>query len=358
MVVAAALWSSGCGHLGLGRSLPPPGEGISAALREQMILKARVWSPRNIPAVDFAAGPSGPGAFGPRQWVECDYKTADLSGRTPKFECEVASADDVKVKYGGTNGEVFGEVLATRLFWGLGFHADRMYPVRVRCRGCPDDPWRSPDKTRDVVEFDPAAIERKLPGRVLEHRKDQGWKWSELDRVGPAAGPAARAQRDALKLLAVFVQHSDNKPDQQRLLCPPGEDEPGGGCRNPIMMVSDLGVTFGAASRRNSNQTSSVNLEEWASLPVWRNPGRCTGQLKRSYTGTMGHPQISEAGRKFLASLLVQLSDRQIHDLFDVARVERRARDPRTNDAPPPVAEWVEAFKRKRDQVVQHRCPR
>jgi hypothetical protein len=72
----------------------------------------------------------------------------------------------------------------------------------------------------------------------------------------------------------------------------------------------------------------------------------------------MGHPQISEAGRKFLASLLVQMSDRQIHDLFDVARVERRARDPRTNNAPPRVAEWVEAFKRKRDQVVQHRCPR
>ena len=34
-----------------------------------------------------------------------------------------------------------------------------------------------------------------------------------------AAGGAPRAHRDALKLLAVFIQHTDNKAAQQRLVC-------------------------------------------------------------------------------------------------------------------------------------------
>ena len=41
-------------------------------------------------------------------------------------------------------------------------------------------------------------------------------------------------------------------------------------------------------------------------------------------TGTLGDPAISEAGRKFLADLLVQLTDQQVRDLFEVARVDRR----------------------------------
>jgi hypothetical protein len=40
----------------------------------------------------------------------------------------------------------------------------------------------------------------------------------------PGGGERApRAQVDALKLLAVFVQHSDTKPEQQGLVCAPGE---------------------------------------------------------------------------------------------------------------------------------------
>ena len=38
-------------------------------------------------------------------------------------------------------------------------------------------------------------------------------------------------------------------------------------------------------------------------------------------TGTLDKPVISEAGRAFLAGLLAQLSDAQLHDLFDVSRM-------------------------------------
>ena len=122
--------------------------------------------------------------------MTCDYKEKERSGRSPKFECETSPGHAVKVKYGPRNAEVFGEVLATRLFWALGFPADRMYPVRVRCRGCPADPRDSPEMAGDVVEFDPAAIERKLPGRAMETQGDSGWTWSELEDVGPERLPA------------------------------------------------------------------------------------------------------------------------------------------------------------------------
>ena len=59
--------------------------------------------------------------------------------------------------------------------------------------------------------------------------------------------------------------------------------------------------------------------------------------------------QFSEAGRRFLADLLVQLSDAQLHDLFDVARFTRR--DPTRT-----VDDWVRAFKQKRDEIVNATC--
>ena len=69
----------------------------------------------------------------------------------------------MKVKFGGGNGEVFGEVLATRLLWALGFSADRMYPVNVICRGCPAE-FGGIERPGNESRFDPAVIERKAEG--------------------------------------------------------------------------------------------------------------------------------------------------------------------------------------------------
>jgi hypothetical protein len=68
------------------------------------------------------------------------------------------------------------------------------------------------------------------------------------------------------------------------------------------------------------------------------------------------HWHVKE-GRRFLADLLVQLSDQEIRDLFEVARVELRTRMP--GEAPSGSAtidEWVDAFYEKRGQIVGRRC--
>ena len=347
----------GCAHV---KSLPP-GQALTPQERQDAIRRASVWSPTDISTVDLKAGPQTNGAFAYNELVTCEYKEKkDASGHSPKFECETSPGHEVKVKYGPRNAEVFGEVLSTRLFWALGFPADRMYPVRVRCHGCPTDPKASPETARGVVEFDPAAIERKLPGRAMETKTNSGWKWSELEDIGPETAPGARAQRDALKLLVAFVQHTDNKAANQRLLCPKGEEVGQTGCRKPVLMVSDLGLTFGHADLMNNNK-SSVSLDTWTQVPVWKDGPQCVAQLKGSITGSFSNPTIGEPGRAFLAGLLVQLSDAQLRDLFETARVKRRSSDPSSDpakDAPlASVDEWVTAFKLKRAQIVDQRCP-
>jgi hypothetical protein len=84
------------------------------------------------------------------------------------------------------------------------------------------------------------------------------------------------------------------------------------------MLINDLGLTFGRAGGLNANVNSSVNLAEWARTPVWKDSERCIGNLAQSWSGTMNDPPSRKA-RAFLASLLTQLTDRQLHDLFGVA---------------------------------------
>ena len=329
---------------------------------QSVLARAQVWTPTNIPAMNIKAGPMGPGALAFLAEVECDYLDKKLSGRSPKFACMLGSDDELKVKYGGTNGEVYAEVVSSRLLWALGFGADHMYPVRVICRGCPETIGGilRADGTRIV---DPATIERKMPGTELS----DAWSWEDLDRIDEKASGAPRAHRDGLKLMAVFLQHTDTKPQQQRLICldapasPPAQAPEARAiapCSRPFMLVQDVGVTFGRASTFNDNAKSSTNLAAWSATPIWtENKGPCVGNLPKSFTGTLDEPVISEEGRQFLAGLLTQLSDSQIRDLFEVSRVTLRVRKP--GDARsgfPTVDEWAEAFKQKRAEIANRRC--
>jgi hypothetical protein len=322
--------------------------------RQTVIARSRVWSPTRIGAMDLKAGPSGPGAFHFRERVTCTYLDKKLSGNSPKFACVIGGEDEVKVKFGGVNGEVYGEVLATRLLWALGFPADRMYPVNVICQGCPAE-FLGIERPNGDSRFDPAVIERKADGTEWG---DKGWSWKELDRLDGERGGAPRAHRDALKLLAVFLQHTDNKPQQQRIVCGSRARWPNAQtCGDPFLMISDVGLTFGQATRANANDRSGVNLMAWMQTPVWKDEPGCVGNLPKSFTGTLSEPVISEAGRAFLAGLLMQLSNHQLQDLFDVARVRLRLRSPgRVDSGFATTAEWVDAFKAKRNQIVERRC--
>jgi hypothetical protein len=136
---------------------------------------------------------------------------------------------------------------------------------------------------------------------------------------------------------------------------PKGRTEEGR-CDEPFMMLHDVGLTFGQANAFNRASVGSVNFDQWSKTPIWKDAAACVGHLSQSITGTLDNPKISEAGRQFLANLLVQLTDQQLHDLFDVARVDRRSRRPDGAEPPATVEEWVAAFKHKRAEIVDHHC--
>jgi hypothetical protein len=333
--------------------------------RLAVLRRSQVWARTDVPAMDMKAGPQGPGAFAPGETVTCDYVDRKLGGNTPKFACAIAPEDEIKVKFGLHNGEVYGEVAATRLLWALGFGADRMYPVRVVCRGCPSKLGGAPGESRREMVFDPAAVERKAPGKTIETRPEEGWSWKELDLVDEAAGGAPQAHRDALKLLAVLMQHGDNKSQQQRLSCldkekeKDGEIEPHGElrCEHPFMLINDLGLTFGRVDILNRDQLESVNFKRWSETSIWEKDPGCVGNLPKSLTGTLHDPVIGEPGRQFLADLLSQLSDNQLHDLFEVSRFALRTPS-KPADAPVGVTvdDWVGAFKQKREAIAARHC--
>jgi membrane-associated phospholipid phosphatase len=318
----------------------------AADRRDDLIARAQIWTAGDVGARNLARGPVDPRGFSFNELVRCDYAGVDFDGRSPKFRCRLSPDDAVKVKYGGRNGEVYAEVAATRLLWALGFGADRVYPVRVLCDGCPDDIGVATANAGERL-VEPAAIERRLPVHELDDLS--GWSWVDLDRIDEKAGGAPRAQRDALKLLAVMLQHTDSKPEQQRLAC---LDE---GCTQPFMLINDVGLTFGRATFANLNRPSSVNLQNWTAASVWKGDRGCIGNLSKSFTGTLRDPIISEEGRAFLAGLLAQLSDAQLRDLFTVSQVERRTID--RAHPPAPADDWVRAFRAKRDEIEGRRCP-
>ncbi|HKW03088.1 MAG TPA: hypothetical protein VJN96_24895 [Vicinamibacterales bacterium] len=310
------------------------------------ISRAKIWAPTNVAAMDIRTGPNGKGAFEPFARVSCDYVDKKMSGASPKFACALDEKDEVKIKYGAHNQEVYAEVASSRLLWALGFGADSWYPVSVTCHRCPDDPHRDHRPTERDVTFEIAALERPAPGHKIETREDEGWSWADLDLVKEVGGGAPVEQRDALKLLAVFLQHTDNKDQQQRLVClDGGHVEP---CPSPFMYLHDVGLTFGKASLLNRSGASSANFDNWTKAGIWADRDKCIGNLPRSLSGSLNDPVIHEAGRKFLADLLDDLSDAQLRDLFEVARF------PQYSGVS--VDRWVALFKSKRDEIANTTC--
>jgi hypothetical protein len=333
--------------------------------REEILSRARVSVPNPpvIATLDLAVAPGEKDLIDRDGNVSCRYVPKPTSGTTSKFDCQLENGEIIKVKYGGSR-ERQGEIAATRLLYALGFGADRvMFVNRVRCAGCPPSPfklrraaeefWAAPlldlfidyDTFRD---FHAVSIERKYEGRAVEVDTFEGWDWRELKLVDPSKAGATPADLDALRLIAIFLGHWDNKSTNQRLACM-GDTETtpdDASCRYPLLMLQDLGATFGP---------TKVNYEAWTAHPIWADERTCLVSMRSMpYEGILFPPTvISEAGRALLAERLTQLSTAQIHALFASARFP----DPVTGAEPAAdLTPWVRTFEAKVRQIADRRC--
>lgn len=381
---ALALAPSGS-RAGEGGERPKP----SSRQRLDYIRRARVWESTDVSTKDLFAGPAGRLPLSVGDEVGCEFVPKPMSGWTEKFSCRLEDGSVVKVKYdeGGKYKEVFGEVLGTRLFWALGFYADRMIPVHMTCHGCPEHPWKFVDARKKLpvngegqittfpadahlgtYRFDLAAVEEKIDAETIETKDKQGWRWKALDDVVDTEGGATTAEIDALELLNAFVQNADNKSRQNRLACPRAAltVDPAGdaSCRSPIMYVDDLGSVFGNGGFSTGN-SGRIDYAGWKARRVWRDSEACRARLTSVggifRTSTLKDPLIGEEGRVLLSRLLAELSDSQIADLFRAARIEslhQTLEDGADGEREVTVADWVELFKQKRSEITEHPgCP-
>lgn len=339
-------------------AVPAAARSVSLEEHKALVSRSKVWRPVDPASLDILAGPAGEDARKPGAEFTCTFEELDpanpLQGHTPKFRCRPSGEKPVKVKYdSATSRKAFSEPAATRLFWALGFYADRSYSVKTVCANCPADPWRSYDTPRATRVFDPTSISRHLAGEPVEVSPREAWSLDELDDVDAQAGGATQAEVDALKLLLVFVHHGDNNPTQQRLLCEPDDKD----CRRPVMYVTDLGGTFGGHDYIPSYRA-------WAKkASLWKDKAKCVADFSDGTDPHFVDPKISEAGRRLLADQMARLSDKQVRDIFAAGRFDLLGKldypvvgkDGRPH--PATLDDWAALLKKKRQELVDTRCP-
>ena len=319
---------------------------LSPSQRDEAIARAQVWHAPDKPIAQASLAPH----IAPQ--IDCRFTLSDLGGTTPKFHCVLDSGEEIRAKYGPV-GEIPAEAAATRLLSVLGFGADRVTLVeRLRCYGCPKEPFVTTKivestgmgglfkKTVDPEKYEYfqwAAVEHPFDAPAIETDDWKGWAFFELNAVDQSRGGAPREHVDALRLLAVFLAHWDNKPDNQRLVCLAQPWEQGTPCRAPFLMLHDVGATFGPRK---------VDFAAWESNQLWEDRATCT--LSMRYMphggGTFQSVRVSDRGRRFLAGLLGELTDAQLTALFSGAGFDKPRLPLRQTT---PVAEWVRVFKQR-----------
>jgi len=356
------------------RPAPARLDALSPGERIGYLREAAVWSPIDTASLDLARGPAD---RAPGEVIECDFTLPErqLEGRMAKFLCRTSDGVVHKIKYGSEDPEVLAEVIGSRLLWALGFATDRVDPVVVLCRGCPADPWRDSQeaalKQRAAQpadgkrEFEPAT-EETYYGRPMGSKPEQGVSWADLlteYSASPERAGEQRVERNALALLAGFLQHADSRPAQQELACPPeaiARDAWGDEiCRAPEALIADLGGILGDGWWLRRHGTSKVEYARWKATTVWRDPAACVVAVNGRPNASLHDMRISEPARRFLAARLARLRREQLHDLFSAARVELRGEEIETSQGKRRVGadDWVELFMEKEAQITTHHCP-
>jgi hypothetical protein len=375
----------------------PKEEFYSAKDRQTAIKNASIFKAQDVASVDIMAGPAQKKKlvqFHYNDKVTCEFVEpgAKMGGNTPKFLCKIVKVEStdgavqtvtddtkeepVKVKFGADNREVYAEIISSRLLWAMGFYTDAWFPIRVDCTNCPSDPESGNGAPGDR-SYPQSSIVRKYDGHKMYvmGNEDEGWSWKEFQEL--SGRPSY--EKDGLKLMAAFISHSDNKPPQQRLVCNGVKVDSSTQpftttCEESKLVVQDVGATFGGGGIFTSNSTAKVNLQDWSNKKVWakggapagsKQPQECQAELHKSLTAKDGleNPVISEEGRRMVAGLMCQLTDKQISDLFKAGRVAEMPEHHNSDGTfkqgqseDQVIQQWVTVFKQKREDLAGARC--
>ncbi len=246
---------------------------------------AVMWEPVDIKSRDLYHGPGGAG-------LVPELKGATLVGRqmggmSTKYRLRDKRGNEWVAKLGH---ESQPETAAVRLLWGIGYKTEINYLV-------PDVQLGKHGTFSNV----------RLEARPKGVKRGESWTWAE----NPFAGTK---EFDGLKIMMAMFNNWDLKDENNVVLV--SDDG------RHHYVISDLGASFGSLAKAPQSKSGrSVNDPEDYARSVFVK-GTRDGLVELAYNGPADHLMkgIKAEHARWLADLLLQLSDKQILDAFRAAR--------------------------------------
>lgn len=239
------------------------------------------------------------------------FEKEDLNGSNPKFVVRDPDGAKWKVKLGL---EARPETVATRLVWAAGYYANDDYFVRdMRIEGMPAHLHRG----QKLIGPGGAVHNVRLKREPADEKKIGMWQWDKVDFAGSR-------EWNGLRVLMVLINNWDLKDDNTSVYREGSQR---------IYMVSDLGASFGSASRTWPPVRAKNNLNSYSRSAFIRRLGPDTVDFQaparptfvylvdpkeyfmRVHLEHLGR-NVPRADAKWLGQLLARLCPTQIHDAF------------------------------------------
>jgi len=320
LLAVALLVSLAAGYSAAGTAKEKPRRRREIAERGPAVLWA---NPADIESRNLFYGPGG------RSHVPRDAFTfvkEDLKGTNPKFVVMDEDGVKWKVKLGN---EARPETVASRIVWAVGYQANEDYFLpELRVRGMPARLHRG----QKLVGPDGTVRNVRLKRESADEKKIDTWRWRNNAFTGSR-------ELNGLRTLMAVLNNWDLK-DENNAIYENGGDR--------IYLVSDLGASFGCASRCWPRERAKGDLEEYSRSAFIRrvtpdivsfetparpryvylvNPKEYLSRVRLEWIGR----NIPRADAKWMGSLLARLSSKQIHDAFRAAGYSEREVDAFSN---------------------------
>jgi hypothetical protein len=238
----------------------------------------------------------------------------DLNGTNPKFVVTDADGVKWKIKLGE---EAHPETAASRFVWAVGYSADEEYFLPdLKVDNVPANLRRG----RNQVEPDGLMHNARLKRYLKGEEKSGHWQWKD----NPFSGTR---ELNGLRVMMALINNWDLKDENNSVYDYEGKR---------IYVVTDLGASFGTASRRLTRAESKGNLAGYTESkfitrvnpPVvdFGTPSRPAlihaveiqdfkSRINMEWIGK----QIPIEDARWIGSILAKLSPQQIQDAFGAA---------------------------------------
>jgi len=259
-----------------------------------------LWEPVDISSRDLFRGPTSEGIQPALEKVT--FLGRQSGGNNLKYRVKDRNGREWVVKIAD---ESQAEIAAVRLIWAIGYHTEIDHLV----------PRMSIEKIGSYKNV-------RFEARPDSIKRGERWSW----RNNPHAGTK---ELDGLKIMMALVNNWDLKDENNVVITEGGKS---------YMIVSDIGSSFGKlADKSQSRVGRSVNKPVDFANAIFIK-GVNNGVIELDYRGMADDLMtgIKVENGRWLADLLIQLSDKQIADAFRAA-----------NYSPEDVALYAAAIKER-----------